>query len=143
MSQPTERFRRQHAELSALALELVTQAHDTVAVTENATGIRRGLATFAGKLKIHAAMEDEALYPTLLQHANEDLRETARKLHESFGGVYRGFSEYLARWEADAIASKPDLFRRETRAAMTALGERMKLETEVLYDKVDEVLGAT
>jgi hypothetical protein len=142
MAQPTERFRRQHAELSALALELVTQAHDSVAVTQNAPALRRALATFAGKLKIHAAMEDEALYPTLLRHDNEELRETARKLHESFGGVYRGFSEYLARWEPETIAAKPDAFRRETRAAMTALGERMKLETEVLYDKVDEVLGA-
>lgn len=139
---PTDRFRRQHAELGQLANRLIAQLADKHELEQDAGAIRRSLATLAGKLKVHAAMEDEALYPRLLVHSNLQLRDLSVRIRQEFGDVYGSFVQYLDTWTVDAIQARPDEFIETTKRVMKALGTRMKVENETLYAMVDRVEGS-
>jgi hemerythrin-like domain-containing protein len=141
MSTPTDTFRRQHSELFDLAKELATalgdaqrplRAHDALVAT----------AKLAGKLRVHAAMEDEALYPRLFGHESEEVRVTARRFSELFGGAYKAFIAFRGKWTADDVAAKPDAFIAEARALIAALGERVTHENGELYPLVDRLFAA-
>lgn len=110
---------------------------DPAAITSDPHVVRRSLAVLAGKLKVHAAMEDEALYPSLLSHADPNVQRVARDFRAQFGGVYEIFLAYVARWTPEAIAANAAEFVKETRGAMTALGERIVHENDELYAMVD------
>lgn len=134
---PTTRFRRQHDELLTIAKEL-TQLLDTRTLAADATPARKVLATFTGKLRIHAAMEDEALYPRLLACADVAIASKAATLRAEVGPLYQQFFAFLSRWStAELIQGDPEAFGRETMQELYRLGKRMKRENMELYPLVD------
>lgn len=137
MTHATERFRRQHAELVELAGALS-------AILRNDWGALRAdeaqmvLSRIAGKLRIHSAMENDALYPRLLRHDDAEVRHVARRFVGEFSSAYRAFLELRSRWvTADTIAERPDVFRAEAESAITVLSERIAHENAELYPMVD------
>jgi hypothetical protein len=134
---PTENFRRQHAELFALGAEIARQL--TIKNLEtNAPHVRRLIAKFAGKLAMHARMENEALYPRLLAHHDVAVQERARGLLDEVRHIYGVFGKYERRWpDAQTIAGDAALFVRETMDVMRLLGKRMAREDAELYPLAD------
>jgi hypothetical protein len=138
----TLRFQRQHDELLALAKTLL-ESLDTRALETDPTVARRALAVFAGRLRVHAAMEQEALYPRLLASTNQVVADKARELLEEIGPLYDQFFKHLDVWShATAIKSDPEAFCRETMALLYRLRVRMKRENEELYPLADAAAGA-
>ena len=136
---PTDNFRRQHEELMALAFEIHHHL-DAVALTETgaASHVRRLMARFAGKLFVHAEMENKALYPRLLHHRDDAVRERAQALYEDVKRIYGSFGEYAKRWPTpQSIAAASRDFVRDTRDVMKLLGLRMLRENDELYPLVD------
>ena len=132
-----ERFRRQHEELQKLGMEIAGKLSRKTIVAEAAT-VRRLVARFAGKLTVHASMENEALYPRLLQHGDPAVRARARALFDEVGELYATFHAYAARWPgAPSIEADPGGFVKETREILTRLAFRMVKENEELYPLVD------
>jgi hypothetical protein len=135
MKRTTETFRRQHDELVRLAgvlVELV--ARDPMPASE----VQRTLSKLAGVLRVHAAMEDEALYPRLLRHDDPELRALARDFLDRFGSAYRGFLDFRAQWSSiEQIAAAPADLARGARAVAELLGRRIAEENTVLYERVD------
>ncbi len=102
----------------------------------------RDLARFAGVLKVHAAMEDEGLYPMLTSHAKLELRVRAQQLHAEVAGIYARFDGYQAAWASPArIHEDPSGFIAATFDIMKLLGARMVREEE-LYPLADRVMEA-
>ncbi|MEW5850587.1 MAG: hemerythrin domain-containing protein [Myxococcota bacterium] len=135
---PTARFRRQHAELFELAQELLA-IRDPEAVRADATNVRLRMARFLGKLRVHAAMENDAMYPRLLKDPDPRIQETARRLFTDVGPIYDEVFAYADRWPtAAAVAADPTTFVQETKKVLRRLGERVTLETMELYPLVDE-----
>ncbi len=133
----TERFRRQHEELSTDAKEIVASLSSTD-LPAAAGEIRGKLARFLGKLRMHAAMEDGALYPDLLGHDEESVRTEARELLDSVANLYTRFDELERRWlEPDAIERNAESFAADTLAAFALLRRRMTDEHARLYPLVD------
>ena len=136
-SRRTERFARQHAEIVALSKTLVREL-DTRRLAADPTGVRRALATFAGRLRVHAAMEQEALYPRLLASSDERVVNKARDLLDELGPIYQSFFAFLAKWrEATTIRADPEGFCRETMQELHRLGVRLERENTELYPLVD------
>jgi iron-sulfur cluster repair protein YtfE (RIC family) len=136
---PTERFRRQHRELQQLAKTLTT-----VAVTPGADSreIRRHLATFAGKLRVHAAMETEALYPELLASTDAEVKGRAQRLFDEVGGLYDHFDGFIAQWDDPAaIDARRIRFRIELLRTLAILGRRMIKENRELYPMIDRAVS--
>ncbi|HEY8041194.1 MAG TPA: hemerythrin domain-containing protein [Polyangiaceae bacterium] len=137
-----ERFRRQHEELQRLGMEIASKLSRRTIAGEAAL-VRRLVARFAGKLVVHASMENEALYPRLLAHADPAVREQATALFDEVRDIYASFADYAARWPAAAeIEADPATFVRETRQLLFRLATRMTRENEELYPMVDAVDAA-
>ncbi|MFO0619626.1 MAG: hemerythrin domain-containing protein [Polyangiaceae bacterium] len=133
----TARFVRQHEELSVVAKELL-KSLDSIKIAEDPSTVRRMLATFSGKLRVHAAMEEEALYPRLLASTDPGVRDKARELLDEIGGLYDQFFQHLGKWsDGAAIKADPEGFCRDTMALLFRLKVRMKRENEELYPMVD------
>jgi hypothetical protein len=83
-------------------------------------------------------MENEALYPRLLRHADETVRERARSLFDEVGGLYATFHGYTSRWPTVAsIHADPQAFVTETRELLARLAFRMVRENDELYPLVE------
>jgi hypothetical protein len=135
----TENFRRQHEELMALGFEI--NHHLDARALENeetAATVRRIVARFAGKLLIHAEMENKALYPRLLHSSDDAVRERAQALYEDVRRIYGAFGDYTKRWPTPAsISARASDFVRETRDVLKLLGKRMIRENDELYPLAD------
>ena len=133
----TQRFSRQHAELIDLAKELLKQL-DTRTLARDARPARRALAAFSGRLRVHAAMEQDALYPRLLSSTDQQVAGKAQALLAEVGDIYQSFFEHLARFpDAPSIEREPEHFSRETMQFLHRLRLRMKRENDELYPLVE------
>lgn len=102
------------------------------------TAARRLLARFRGLLLVHAAMENDALYPSLLEHRDANVRARARALFDEVGTIYDGVREHGERWSTpERIQAGAALFVQETVALLKTLGKRMARENAELYPLAD------
>ena len=97
---------------------------------------------FAGKLSVHASMENDALYPRLLEHHDPTIRASARVLMDEVGALYEAFGEYARKWPTVvSIEADPRAFARDTREVLRVLAFRMMRENDELYPLVDAIEG--
>ena len=140
----TTTFRRQHRELQRLAAEL---SRGALAPGYDADRIVVLLHRFLGTLRVHAAMENEALYPSLLAHPDPAIRARAGALHAELGPLYGLMDDFAARWDTAAeIDARRIRFRIELARVLARLGWRMMREDRDLYpmaDARDEPIGAS
>jgi hypothetical protein len=132
---PTDNFRRQHQDLAALAQEI-----EGALQSAEPQQLRRLLGRFAGKLQVHAAMEEEALYPRLLSHTRSDVRDVAEKLHGELGGIYSLVGDFVVRWlESGAIEAQRELFVDDVAKVFNVLRLRLEAEERELYPLADAI----
>ena len=133
----TDNFRRQHQELLTMVGEIAGRVK---AEPGDARGLRNLLSALAGKLTVHLAMEDKALYPRLAEAKVESSRGIARAFQQEMGGLAQAFADYNQKWQTAAIAADQGGFARETRAVFGAIGRRIGRENLELYPLADQVL---
>lgn len=139
MQRPTARFAAQHAEIERLATDL-GRLLDPRALAADPAPARRALATLAGRLRIHSAMENEALYPRLFTCGDPVVERKARELFDSFGDVYDALSAHVKRWsEAETIGRDAATFAEETRGVLGRLRARIAREDAELYPIADRL----
>lgn len=133
----TARFARQHDVLAELAKSLLRML-DADALHLDPTPARRTLAVFSGRLRVHAVMEQEALYPRLLASSDPSVAAKAQELLDDVGDIYRAFFAHMSRWSSAAsIQADFAAFKRDTKALLHRLHTRMKRENDELYPLVD------
>jgi Hemerythrin HHE cation binding domain len=136
-----DRFRRQHEELKNLGIEIAAKLSRKT-IVEEAANVRRLVAKFAGKLAVHASMENEALYPRLFDHPDPAVRARAKELFDEVGELYATFHDYAARWPTvGAIQANGSDFVKDTREILFRLAIRMTKENDELYPLVDACGG--
>jgi hemerythrin-like domain-containing protein len=134
----TEAFRSQHREILELVQELTAKL-DAATIERDAThGIRGLLNVLAGKLTVHLALEDDALYPRMLQHRNPQIRERVANFIAEMGGIDDVFRQYLVRWPtAQLIQANSEAFVHDTNQVFEVLRLRMAREDNELYPILD------
>lgn len=133
----TENFRRQHRELSQDAMDLLSKL-EPVRIGQHAESLRRDLSRFVGKLRVHAAMEQDALYPRLLADPEASIRDKARQLLAEVGELYEEVFRFSERWASpSSLRADPQRFQEETQELLRRLGARMVRENSELYPLVD------
>lgn len=134
----SEAFRQAHQEL----LQLINTMSTTLVISElqrDAAQARALLSMLGGKLTIHLAMEDEALYPRLANHAKPEIRSHAERFKKEMGGILGVFKQYMTRWPtAEAIQTNTADFIAETEQIFTALRSRIAAEDKDLFPRLDE-----
>ncbi len=135
----TQKYRTQHAELSALVTQ-ITSLLDAVGVNKNAAENRNLISSLAGKLSIHLAMEDKCLYPKLMAHSNPDVRALSKRYSEEMGTLSGDFMRFNQRWlTAELIEKDTAKFVGETTIVLAALQARIEKENSQLYKLVDNL----
>jgi hypothetical protein len=135
----TDSFRKHHDEIMAIAREINGMLDSTIA-DKVADNIRALLSRLAGLVNLHLAMEDKALYPTLLAHSDPAVAATARRFSDEMGSVAAAFVAYIGAWPtAAAIKADPVRFTTESKAIFNALSKRIHRENVELYVLLDGV----
>ncbi len=101
--------------------------------------LRTLLSGLAGKLSVHLAMEDKALYPRMIEANHADSKALAQKFMNEMGGLGDAFSAYNKKWQASMIGSDPAGFAKETQAVFGALARRIEREDNELYPLADQI----
>lgn len=110
------------------------------ALAQDASAVRTLLSGLAGKLNVHLAMEDKALYPQLLQHKDPAVQAKAKAFMEEMGGIKAAFSGYLGKYpSAQAIQAASQGFVTDTEAVIKVLAKRIQAEDSDLYELVDRL----
>ena len=131
----TDKFNAQHDEILALAgsiNEMLKAKEPDVPV------VRRQLSVLAGKVNFHLAMEDQALYPRLMERKGSRTEALARKFMTEMGGLAEAFSSYTTKWQVSVIRADLPGFTNETRKVLGALAHRIARETSDLYPLADK-----
>ena len=136
----TDRYRAQHADLASLAQQLARMV-DGLKSDADCDQVRAELNKLAGKLSVHLAMEDDALYPRLKQHEDAELRQAAERFDREMGGVAGAFKAYNQRWDGRAIKADVQSFAADTKKVMTVLMNRIQQENTGLYALADAKLA--
>lgn len=133
---PTETFRRQHAELTQAAIELLGLA----TADGDCAPLRSKLNQFTGKLKVHTAMEEQELYPRLQEHRDAEVRRVANRFLDSFGDYYREYFAFHDQWKGPrAIEDDRAAFAADLQRILARLGARMNQENDELYSLADRL----
>jgi iron-sulfur cluster repair protein YtfE (RIC family) len=129
----TDKFRTQHNEILLVAQQMTAELKGAA----DAAALRKLLSNLAGKLNFHLAMEDEALYPRLMERKEADSKALANKFMTEMGGLGKVFRTYNEKWQAAAIRTDPAGFAGETHAVFAALSKRIARENNELYPLAD------
>lgn len=132
----SERFRTQHEELERLAGALLRTLRPSD-LAADALPALRALARFTGKLKVHAAMEEDALYPWMCDHDDPDIRAVGQKMRRSVSPIYARFFAYEQKWSPDAVRADTRAFALATVEMLQMLQRRMEHEDRAIYDLLD------
>ena len=92
----------------------------------------------SGKLKLHLAVEDKALYPKLLACNDTKIKEMAASFQKEMGSIKGVVDEYAKKWNAQSIKGSPAEFVKESKKLFDALGTRIKKENDELYTAFDK-----
>ncbi len=134
----TDSFRKQHADI----VDIVKQIEGALVpqkLSTDPSSVRPLLTTLMGKLSMHLAMEDNALYPRLKDHPKPEVRDMAAKFITEMSGIKPVVETYGRKWTDDAIRKDAAGFCSETRSLFTALGGRIQRENSQLYALVDRL----
>lgn len=135
----TDNFKRQHNEIVEV-VQKISAGLKADELSKDASEMRGLLAALAGKLKMHLAMEDEALYPNLMNHSNAEIRDTAKKFVEEMGGIKETFMAFADKWPVSGvIESDAGEFIKETQSLFAALANRVERENNELYPLLDNI----
>jgi hemerythrin-like domain-containing protein len=135
----TEKYRKQHQELLGIASQIDKQLR-AEQLSKDASSVRGLLSTLFGKLKLHLALEDKALYPELIKDSDATTVATARKFAAEMGSISAVVNGYALKWKStSAIENAPDGFITETKGLFEALANRIKREDNELYALADKL----
>lgn len=135
----TDNLRKQHEEMVSIVSRM-SAILNRERLSKDATEVRSLLSQLAGKVNIHLAMEDKALYPHLLGHSDEKVKNMARNYMAEMGDIGNTFKGYITKWpDPVSIQHDPDLFIKETKAVVDVLSRRIDKENRELYPVVDSL----
>ncbi|MBW7858631.1 MAG: hemerythrin domain-containing protein, partial [Leptonema sp. (in: Bacteria)] len=100
------------------------------------------LAKLSGRLMVHLAFEDKAIYPELLNSKNAEVTKLATEFQSEMATIATVFTEFIYRWsDINSIRESFDEFKEETFTIFKVLGSRVKKENEVFYPIAESYTG--
>lgn len=136
---PTTGCRRHQAELES-AIDHMAALLDGSDPGDIAADLRAAVAILSVKLAQHLARQDDALYPRLCYHPDEEVRHTARSSQDDLSTLRRDVERFAAAWSsAPLIAVRYPAFSAQARAVLGRLSSRLRHEGEALYPMADRL----
>lgn len=98
------------------------------------------LARLAGILRTHFALEDEILYPSMIESDHREAAVTARVFRTEHGNLASQFERFIDRWsKSAAIAASLRQFEFEAGMLFATLRDRIDRENRELYPLAEQI----
>lgn len=139
LSPTMTRFHSQHADLYGLieTIQALLSGFSTDAPT---APMREAFHQLSAKLRIHLALEDDALYPRLMRHPDARLRDRAEQFQTEMSGLRETYETFLRDWlHSGRFAQNRSGFVQAVRAIFGLLTARLRREDADLYPLVSVV----
>ncbi|MFY7778882.1 MAG: hemerythrin domain-containing protein [Elstera sp.] len=135
----TERFRAQHNDIEQRICDVEAQLRNSN-WRENITALRAEFTQLSAKLRIHLALEDNALYPRLSTHSNSDLSALAHQYQLEMGDIRDRYEDFITEWlHGERLSREPKEFERSSALLFSTLRNRLERENTELYPLADTV----
>ncbi|SFM48437.1 MULTISPECIES: hemerythrin domain-containing protein [Rugamonas] len=136
-----DKFKHQHIDiLSAIgALRNLVQG----GIGKNAVDIAARVVAMSGVIKLHLAVEDRVLYPTLEASGNAELARLSQHYRNDMTGIAGSYLAFAGKWNTPRLLlDEPETFRAEANQVLKTLYERMKREDREFYPAIEAALIA-
>ena len=131
-------YREQHGRIRQIVRDLLGCETSGASDLE----VRTLLGRLTGTVKVHLTGEDSALYPRLLAHLDDGVREKAKEFHDSMGSLAGAYGAFAQKWTSGTILRDDRTgFFREFRDIADTLCRGIDLEDRELYTMADENLA--
>ena len=132
---------RAHHDAAEALFDEILDALDSYRGDEDAYPLSLKLARLAGILRTHFAIEDEILYPRMIESGDREAAILARIYQSEHGQLGKSFEHFVQRWaSSDAIAAAVRQFRFEAGMLFAAIRDRIHRENRDLYPAAEKVL---
>ena len=131
-----DKFKHQHADIMSniSALRRLAQA----GVAQNAADIARLIVSMSSTIKLHLAVEDQALYPALQRGDDAELARLGQRFQVEMGPIAAAFDQFARRWNtAQRLREDEAAFRAAANDVLRRVHERMRHEDRDFYPRVE------
>ena len=107
-------------------------------VEPNAAVIARNIVAMSGTIKLHLAVEDQALYPALQRGGDPLLARMGRQYQSEMGPIATAYDAFARRWNTEAsLRADPEGFRADANRVLRQVHERMLREDREFYPRIE------
>lgn len=132
----TRPYRNQHAELARLAAAIPLDPRGL-----QAREASNAVACLRSVLIVHVKMQDGLLYPWMMRHPLQAVRNRAAQMRPTMSALLVTFLEFAQRWGcASAIECDAAGFLGDVRPLLTLLRQRLRAEEDELYAMLDRIV---
>jgi len=133
-----DKYKHQHIDIlgGINALRRLSRA----GVEGNAQEIATRLVSLSSVVRMHLAVEDRFLYPSVEGLGDRALAEMSRRYRADMADIASSYLEFAARWNtaAQLTANSAD-FRAEANVALRRVFDRMERENREFYPAIEAV----
>jgi len=131
-----DKLKKQHVDILGCiaALREASQA----GIVKNAAQIAQLIISMSSIIKLHLAVEDQMLYPTLRNGNNATLAKMGKKFQDEMGSIASAYVTFAGRWnQAEKVSHDPEGFRLDANTVLKTVYERMQKENSVFYPAIE------
>ena len=130
------KFKDQHSDIlrRIASLRALTQT----GVAANAPAIAEGIIKMSVVIKLHLAVEDQALYPTLQRSEDAELIQLGRMYQNDMVPLARAYDVFARRWNtAQRLQDDAEGFRADANNVLRLLHARIQRENLEFYPRIE------
>ena len=127
-----DKFKHQHEDILADIAALRQLVHG--GIEGNAERIAARIIAMSGNIKLHLAVEDKVLYPTLSGCGDAALARMSHLYQLEMNGIVAAYMAFATTWNSAAhLLAAPEKFRAEANGVLRRVYERIKKEDLEFY----------
>ena len=131
-----DKLKHQHADILARLAALRQLTHAGVA--PNAPAIAAGIVGMSAVIKLHLAVEDQALYPALQRGSNAELARMGQQYQRDMGPIAQAYEAFARRWNRpESVRRDEQGFRDDANQVLRMVHERMQRENHDFYPRIE------
>lgn len=131
-----DKFKHQHVDILRRIAALRGLTHAGVA--HNAAAIAEDIIAMSAVIKLHLAVEDQALYPALQRGGSDELARMGRRYQDEMGPIAAAYDAFARRWNtAQCLGADEAGFRADANDVLRRVYARMQREDREFYPCIE------
>lgn len=131
-------FKKQHVQILTGIATLRRYAQE--GIKGNAESIANEVVMLSSVIKVHLAIEDRVLYPSLQKNAHPELAAMGRSYQNEMKDIANAYAGFSRRWNtASQVSENEDDFRRDANTVLKQVHQRMQKENREFYPAIEAV----